>query len=116
MRNYSYFAMLRVKTVNHRLESLLYMGSKLKEVDSINEFKHVIKTCKPDLCSCRLCKVYLQNIGYLQSAKKTRYVYTNIYVSKKSEYYNRSSPFALRCIFTFTCLVIYRNLWNLFGI
>ena len=44
MRNYSYFAMLRAKTVNHRLESFLYMGSKLKEVDSINEFKHVIKT------------------------------------------------------------------------
>ena len=33
---------------------------------SINEFQHVIKTWKPDLCSCRL---YLQNIGYMQSAK-----------------------------------------------
>ena len=76
MRNYSYFAMPRAKTVNHGLESLSYIGSKLwdsipshmKEIDSINEFKYVIKTWKPDLCSCRLCKVYLQNIGYLQSA------------------------------------------------
>ena len=42
MRNYSYFAMPRARTV-----------------------KHVIKTWKPDLCSCKLCKVYLQNIGYL---------------------------------------------------
>ena len=76
MRNYSYFAMPRAKTVNHRLESLSYIGAKLwdsvpshmKEIDSINEFKHVIKTWKPHLCSCRLCKVYLQNLGYLWSA------------------------------------------------
>ena len=73
MRNYSYFAMPRAKRVNHGLESLSYLGSKLwdsipshmKKIDSINEFKHVIKTWRPDLCSCRLCKVYLQNIGYL---------------------------------------------------
>ena len=72
MRNYSYFAMPRAKAVNHGLEKLSYLGSKLwdsmqshmKKMDSINEFKHVIKTWKPDLCSCRLCKVYLQNIGY----------------------------------------------------
>ena len=65
--------MPRAKTVNHGLESLSYIGSKLrnsipfhmKEIDSINEFKHVIKTWKPDYCSCRLRKVYLQNIGYL---------------------------------------------------
>ena len=56
MRNYSYFAMPRAKTVNHGLESLSYIGSTLwdsipshmKEIDSINEFKHVIKTWKPD--------------------------------------------------------------------
>ena len=73
MRNCSYFAMPRPKTVNHGLESLSYIGSKLwnsipshmKEIDSINEFEHVIKTWKPGLCSCKLCKVYLQNIGYL---------------------------------------------------
>ena len=52
MRDYSYFAMPRAKTGNHGLESLSYIGSKLrdgipshtKETDSINEFKHVIKT------------------------------------------------------------------------
>ena len=73
MRNYSCFAMLRTKTVNHGLESFSYISSKLcdnipsyiKEIDSTNEFKHVIKTWKPDLCSCRLCKVSLQNITYL---------------------------------------------------
>ena len=73
MRNYSYFAMPHSKTVNHGLESLSYIGAKLwdstpshmKEIDSINAFEHGIKTWKPDLCSCRLCKIYLQNIGYL---------------------------------------------------
>ena len=73
MWNYSYFAVPRTKTVNHGLESFSYLRSKLwvsipshmKKIDSINVFKHVIKTWKPDLCSCRLCKVYLQNIGYL---------------------------------------------------
>ena len=37
----------------------------MKEMDAINEFKHGIKTWKPDLCSCRPCKVYLQNMGHL---------------------------------------------------
>ena len=44
MRNYSYFAMARAKTVNHGLESLSYIGPKLwnsipshmKETESIN--------------------------------------------------------------------------------
>ena len=83
----------------------------MKEIVSINEFKHVIKTWKPDLCSCRLCKVYLQNIGYLQSAKKKK----NLCI-QKLEYHNRFFPFALRYTFTFPSLVICWNLWNLFDI
>ena len=60
--------MPRAKTVNHGLESLSYIGSKLW--DSIRSHMkdktwNFIKTWKPDLCSCRLRKVYLQNIGYL---------------------------------------------------
>ena len=51
MRNYSYFAMPRARAVNYGLESLSYIGSKLrdsipphmKEIDPINEFKHVVK-------------------------------------------------------------------------
>ena len=55
MRNCSYFAMPRPKTINHGLESLSYIGVKfwdsvpshMKEIDSINEFKHVVnlETC-----------------------------------------------------------------------
>ena len=52
----------------------------MKQTDSINEFKHVIKIWKPDLCSCKLCKVYLQNIGYLQSAKKKKHLCIQKYI------------------------------------
>ena len=103
MRNYSYFAMPRAKTVNHALESLSYIGPKLwnsipshmKETDSINEFKYVIKTWKPDFCSCRLCKVYLQNIGYLQPT---------------------FIPVCFTLYIYFPCLVVCWNLWDLFEI
>ena len=75
MTNYPYFAMPRAKTVNHGLESLSYIGSKLwdsmpshmKEIDSINEFKHVIEAWKPDLCWCRLCDVYLKTLEFAVS-------------------------------------------------
>ena len=100
MRNYSYVTMPGAKTVNHGLESLSYTGSKLwnsipshmKEIDSINEFKHVIKTWKPNLCSCRLFKFYLQILISVVSKKK------------KKE----------RCTLTFPCLGISLNLCNLF--
>ena len=104
MRNYSYFAMPRAKTVNHGLESFLYIGSKLwdsihtshmKEISFINEFKHVIKTGRPDLCSCRFLKVYLRNIGYLQKAKKNTYVYQNTYMSREIRISESSFPVCL---------------------
>ena len=89
----------------------------MKQTDSINEFKHVIKIWKPDLCSCKLCKVYLQNIGYLQSAKKRNiYVCKNTYMSSKIRISQSFFPFALRYTFTFTCLVIFWNILNLFEI
>ena len=41
------------------------------------------------------CKFYLQNIGYLLSAKKQKkHMYTKIHICLgKSEYHNRSFPF-----------------------
>ena len=121
--------MARVKTVNHGLENLSYIGSKfwgsipshMKEIDSIIEFKHVIKIWKPDLCFCRLCKVYLLNTGYSQQNDNNNsnnnnnnninnninnsnnnnnnnnnniyaYIYAKIYIClRKSEYHNRFS-------------------------
>ena len=67
------FAVRCAKTVKNGLESLSYIDPKLwdsipshmKERDSFNKAQQVIKTWKPDLCSCRLCKTYLENTGYL---------------------------------------------------
>ena len=73
LTNRSQFIIPHVKTVNHGFESLRYLGPKiwesipshLKEIDSLKNFKNVIKKWKPESCPCRLCKVYIQNIGYM---------------------------------------------------
>ena len=45
------------------------------------------------------------------------YLYTKINMCpEKLEYHNRFFPFALHCTFTFLCLLICWNLWNLFQI
>ena len=73
LRNWTYFDAPKVRTVNHGSESVRYLGSKIweiipaytKELDTTDKFKIAIKKWKPESCPCRLCRVYLQNIGYL---------------------------------------------------
>ena len=43
-----------------------YMRSKLKKSISLNVFRSKIKTWKTENCPCKLCKIYLQRIRYLQ--------------------------------------------------
>ena len=67
------FKIPHVKTANYGLESIRFLGPKiwesvpndLKRKDSVSSFKTAIKKWKPEQCPCRLCKTYLQNIGYL---------------------------------------------------
>ena len=69
LRNWTYFQAPKVITVNHGSESVRYLGSKIleitKELDTTDKFKIAIKKWKPESCPCRLCRVYLQNIGYI---------------------------------------------------
>ena len=73
LRNWTYFDAPKVRTVNHGSESVRYLGSKIWEIipaytkvlDTTDKFKIAIKKWKPESCPCRLCRVYLQNIGYL---------------------------------------------------
>ena len=73
LRNQADFVVPHVKSVNFGFESIRYIGPKiweslpqdLKNKETINSFKTAIKKWKPDSCPCRLCKTYLQNIGYL---------------------------------------------------
>ena len=69
-----------VKLVNYGLESIRFLGPKiwkslpnnLKKKESIESFKMAIKEWKPESCPCRLCKTYLENIGYLWQENKIR--------------------------------------------
>ena len=62
-----------VKTVTYGLETPSYLGPKLwnlvpdelKKVTTLNEFKNRIKGWIPGSCPCKLCKVYIQHIGYM---------------------------------------------------
>ena len=71
LRNWTYFDAPKVRTVNHSSESVRYLDSKIweiipaytKELDTTEKFKIAIKKWKPESCPCRLCGVYLQNIG-----------------------------------------------------
>ena len=69
------FTIPRVKSVNHGFESVTYLGptiwesipSKIREKNSLKKFNYEIKQWKPNSCSCRLCKRYIQHIGYIYS-------------------------------------------------
>ena len=40
---------------------------KYKPENSVNNFKNLLFKNKLKLCSCNLCKVYIADIGYLES-------------------------------------------------
>ena len=73
LRSWSDFALPIVRTVNYGIESIKYLGPKvwesipanIKEKDRIERFKSGIKIWKPESCPSRLCKTYLQQIGYI---------------------------------------------------
>ena len=73
LQNQTDFVTPQVKSVNYRLEMIRVLGPKiweslpnnLKNKESVDSFKTAIKRWKPESCPCRLCKTYLQNIGYL---------------------------------------------------
>ena len=50
----------------------------MKEIDSVNEFKHVIKTWKPDLCSTGFAKFIYKLLDICSQQKKQTYTYTKI--------------------------------------
>ena len=54
-------------------ESLLFLGPKIwelvpedaKQSGILEDFKNKIKKWVPSRCPCTLCRVYLQNIGFI---------------------------------------------------
>ena len=67
------FSVPNVKSTFHGTESLSYLGTKiwdlvpkkLKELLSLSAFKIIIKKWKPQNCLCRLCRKYIQNLGFI---------------------------------------------------
>ena len=74
LRNKLRFKSQSICTVRYGIETAAfvdsrtwsYMSSELKESMPLNVFRSKIKSWKPDNCPYKLCKIYLQRIGYLQ--------------------------------------------------
>ena len=73
LRHSSKFTISRIESVYNGSESIAYLGTKiwnmvpseLKEMSSISYFKKAIKEWYPSNCPRRLCKRYLENIGFI---------------------------------------------------
>ena len=73
LRHPSQFTIPRIESVYNGSESVAYLGpkiwnmvpSELKEMSSISSFKKAIKEWYPSNLPGRLCKSYLENIGFI---------------------------------------------------
>ena len=73
LRNINPFQPINVKTVFNGTETIAFQGPKIwaiipeeiKNSDSLALFKSKIKRWEPKGCTCRLCKVYIQNLGFI---------------------------------------------------
>ena len=73
LRNKRYWEFPTVKTVCYGQESVRYPGPKtwemlpndIKSAKTLEEFKMKIKTWKASNCTCRLCKTYIANLGFI---------------------------------------------------
>ena len=73
LRSQSYFTQPRIKSGNHGSESLSSLGPKIwelvplemREINSLLKFKEEIKKWEPKNYPCRLCKKFIQHVGYI---------------------------------------------------
>ena len=73
LRNWAQFSLPAIKTVYHGSESISFLcpkiwnmlPDKLKNASSLEVFKASIKSWKPENCPCRLCRLYVQNVGFI---------------------------------------------------
>ena len=73
LRNWGQFSLPAISTVYHGSESISFLGpkiwnmlpDKLKNASSLEVFKASIKSWKPENCPCRLCRLYVQNVGFI---------------------------------------------------
>ena len=108
MRNYSYFAMSRAKTVNYGLESFSYMNSKLwdsipshtKEINLLVNLNTLLKLGNLICAHADFVKFIYKLLDICSQQKKKRNFF----------------PFTLRCTFTFPCLGISYGIYLYFDL
>ena len=72
IRNFQEIFTKNKKTVKYGIETVTYRApflwanpqSEYKNAKSLEEFKSKINTWKCDFCPCRLCKHYIQKLGF----------------------------------------------------
>ena len=74
LRQISQFFRPLVRSVYHEAENISYLGPKVwdillddyyKTMQNLDTFKIKIKKWIPENCPCRLCKVYIDRVGFL---------------------------------------------------
>ena len=76
LRHNAEFLQPLVNFVRCGTESIAYLGRKIwgmvpdtyKIIDSLCDFKKAIKKWKIENCPCRICKVFVKNIGFCETA------------------------------------------------
>ena len=76
VRHNAEFLQPLVNSVLCGTESIAYLGPKIwgmvpdtyKIIDSLCDFKKAIKKWKIENCPCRICKVFVKNIGFCETA------------------------------------------------
>ena len=73
LRNNPEFKTENIRTTHYGSETLKFRGPKtwelvptyIKDSNRLNEFKRKIRVWKPNGCMCRMCKVYIANLGFI---------------------------------------------------
>ena len=73
LRNPNPFQSSNISTAFNGSETISFRGpktwallpTKIQESESLDEFKAKIKLWEPKGCTCRICKVYVQNLGFI---------------------------------------------------
>ena len=73
LRTDTSFSTNNVRTMNYGQQSISYLAPKIwnlvpediKESATVALFKAKIKRWVPDMCPCRLCQIYIPNLGFI---------------------------------------------------
>ena len=73
-RNTTFFKSRKIKSTLHGSESLSFLGPKIWELipsemqnaTSLINFKLKIKKWIPDKCPCRICRKYIEGVGFIE--------------------------------------------------